>query len=308
MNANDTRETLGDAKTPKYDFLADKFKSGTQAYTDAANAWKALTEIPGAMDLIKGDPKALAWSQKNPVAALANYQKAIGGGTGVGDGTSPRSKIRVDGAISMPGFRSADSLGLRMGSGEDLMSLGKLFDDAVANVGKSADKIASVNDAFMRGELAGDVTAEIRRNSAEKALSSGSAVDAQMSRNLRARDLGLASTQLQQQGIQNQGAIAELHRTVAGLAESRREFVESYNANVAQFLDNVRKTDLTGIALEQERLQFNSRQNLGLIQLIASSYEARGRIQASLASADIDTSGVSEDFDNLIEQMDKLLG
>jgi uncharacterized protein YoxC len=206
-----------------------------------------------------------------------------------------------------PEFRTPESVGLKMTSNEDLMNLGKTFDTAVANVAKSAERIASVNDAFMRGELAGDVTAEIRRNSAEKALSSGSAVDAQMARNLRARDLGLASTQLQQQGIQNQGAVAEIQRAVAGLAESRREFAESLNANTAQFLDNVRKTDLTGVALEQERQQFNAKSNLGLIQLIASSYEARARIQATLATADIDAGGVSEDFDTLIEQMDKLL-
>jgi hypothetical protein len=59
--------------------------------------------------------------------------------------------------------------------------------------------------------------------------------------------------------------------------------------------------------MEQSRQMFNAQQNLTLISYIAQAYEARGRIQASLAAANIDPSGVSRDFTQLIAQMDSLL-
>jgi hypothetical protein len=305
-NINDYKKTVKTLKKPNWDYSADKYKSGMQADKDNAAALQQINEIPGATDFLKNNPDMAVEVLKNPADALASYEKAIGEGGASGVG-SPSAQITVDTPVTVPEFRDPTDLGLAMPSANSLDSMNKLFDDSIAEINANAEMIAKTNEAYMRGELPADVVAEIRRNTAEGALKGGQGSDSQAAMNLTARDLGTSSLALQQQGITNAAAVADIYKTVASLSESKRQFDETFALNVNQFLDNARKTDLTAVALEQERLATNAKNNLALVGYIGEMATARADISYKFAAADLDPSGATAGLDQIIAQMDALL-
>lgn len=306
LDVNKSRSKIKTLSKANYDFQADVFKSGLPAYKDTAEAVKQITEIPGATDFLQDNPDVAVQVLKDPAAALDAYTKAQGGTSGAASG-APQAQITVDDPVVTPEFKDPKAFGLDLPDPETYSEMDTLFTDALKNVNSLADSVVKANEAYLKGELPGDVVAEIRRNTAETALKSGAGGDSQAAANLTARDLGTTSVQLQQQGIANTQVAAELYKVTASLAESRREFDKTYALNVNTFLDSVRKTDLTGVALEQDRLMFNAKQNLAIVGYIGELATARADIAYKMAAADIDPSGATAGFDQIIAQLDMLL-
>lgn len=329
LNLNKSRSSRRASASSRWDFRADRSQGGQQNFRDSATqdqqdlvrdvygaggaGWARNNR--GAAARALQDPAAARerWSRyRTPNGAVAEGSEGVGGAGGAGylggDGGDPEAQLTVDEPIGIPDFRDPATLGLTMASPESLKGYSELFDSSVARIGEIADRLTAVNESYLKGELAGDVVAEIRRNAAEKAVSSGMGADSQAARNLRARDLGTTSLAVQQQGFQQATNIAAVRQTMAQLAESRRQFDVQSNLNTQQYMDTIRRTDLTAVAMEQERLQFNARQNLSLVALIADLASARGQVQASLSANGIDSEGAAAGFTQIIGQIDRLLG
>ena len=127
-------------------------------------------------------------------------------------------------------------------------------------IGKSKTAIESM----LKGEIPQDVQDQIERTAAEKSLSQGIGLG-QKSRNLVARDLGLASIDIVSQGIQGAQAIGSLEQGAQIAQEelntNRQQFNEQsnmalmeFNSGLAQWEDNFANTmagtDLTNTQIE----------------------------------------------------------
>jgi len=326
MNFNSVRSRASSRRSASWDFRADVNQSGGQNFRDAATQdQESLARdvaAAGGGSFARSNRTAAARALQDPAGARARWARYTtpvagaasggdGGGSGgesSGSGGDPNAQPYVTNPVPDAAYRSADEFGLFPASKDSLAALDERFSSALDSINGMADRLVQVNEAYLNGELQGDVVAEIRRNAAERAVQGGAGADSQAARNLRARDLGVSSLQLQTQGIQQAGNIASMRQTVAQLAESKRQFDSNFALNTAQFLDQVRGRDLSVIAMEQERLQFNARQNLAIVGFISELATARAQVSATLAANGVDSAGTAAGFTQIISQLDKLLG
>ena len=90
-------------------------------------------------------------------------------------------------------------------------------DEAIGGLDDMIGGLREKNKDWLAGKISGDAADQLRAQSALSARSGGAGAGSQMARNLQAKDFGLTSMQIQQQGMQQEGAIAGLQQGLAGM-------------------------------------------------------------------------------------------
>jgi hypothetical protein len=205
----------------------------------------------------------------------------------------------------------------------------KKADDAIAGLGDMIGGLREKNKDWLAGKISGDTADQLRAQSALSARSGGAGAGSQMARNLQARDFGLTSMQIQQQGMQQEGALAGLQQGFAGMREQRMQFMaqmreeqERYRSAFAmdkaktgeasrQFganlQDQMYRTQLAQKELLLKQEAFNAEQNFRLVELITNATTTMTGQQVAAAQNDIVDSGITSSFDKLQSQLQALL-
>lgn len=204
-------------------------------------------------------------------------------------------------AYTMVDPNDPSKLGLPMTDPADYAALKQSYDAARAKLGTSIDQMSEANQPFLKGEIPVDVMAQIRRVTSEASIGQG--LFGSGSRALTAQDIGLTSMDIKSKGLAQQDAITQRQAGLAALDMQRQDMLKTYDLNVVRFQDQVRNTNLSGLKLEQARLQFNASQNLGLMQLASQLLIAREQLGFQYANVDIDSTGMQESMDNLMKQV-----
>jgi hypothetical protein len=191
--------------------------------------------------------------------------------------------------------------GVPLTSEEDYKKVNELYDKSVSGLVSSADMMGVANKPFLEGKIPDSVAAQVRQIASEKASSQG--VFGNAARSLSARDLGLTSTDLISKGITQQAQISSLRESAAKLSETQREFNKQYDLNVNAFRDQVRQTNLRGLALEEERREFNGKQNLTILGYMVDLVKSQMEVGFNYALNDIDSSGSMDTFDSWLSEL-----
>lgn len=154
--------------------------------------------------------------------ALAAGVLAGAGGAFLGGNAASATKKKLNDIANMPGVNIGsaynDALGadmLALPQAQDLTGRENTFNNAQQQAAleaaipgyKDIQGARSANTlALLHGDIPDDVLGQIQRGDTAKALSGGFG-NSQAGRNLTARDLGLTSLQLQQQGFNNAGSL-----------------------------------------------------------------------------------------------------
>lgn len=199
-------------------------------------------------------------------------------------------------------------------------------------------KLREVNESYLRGEISGDVAAQLRRGSAEAALAGGLGTESAAARSLQARDFGMTSMQIQQQGMQQQTQIAELQSNLSSMLEQRSQFNQSIeldkkrleeqsrqfssqygldvaNVNLSYATASEQSRQFAGtFALDAMRTQiarsdlllkqdmFNKEQNIRMIEFITNMADRQATLQVTAAMGDkkFDMGPVNKIYDDLM--------
>lgn len=200
---------------------------------------------------------------------------------------------------------SLKDFGLSQFGETDYSKVNEMYDKMVGSLGTSAEEMNKANEALLQGKIPDDVVAQVRQVASEK--SSGQGLFGQAGRALSARDLGLQSLQIKQQGIENQAKVSAVQEAAANLSETRRQFMKNYDANLASFQQSVRESNLKGIALEQDRLQFNAKQNMLVLTSLLDLAKSQQDLVYRYMASDMSPTSVSASFDNWIAELRKQL-
>ena len=175
------------------------------------------------------------------------------------------------------------------------------FNDLMAQMSKVAG-------SQLKGEIPADVEAQVRMRAAEKGLFYGLGSGSPANRALTARDLGLTSLQIQQQGQQAGQALA-------GLSESRRQFNIQAEQAYKSYLEDVRRGDLSATELAERSRQFNSQQRLAAIELSANVLDSYMKIAYSYSAIGKPTAGqrasagmTSDSFESMLQSIRSIGG
>lgn len=203
-------------------------------------------------------------------------------------------------------------------------------DESLDEMSKMVAGLREKNADWLAGRVSGDTADQLRAQSGLSARAGGTATGSQAARNLQARDFGLTSMQIQQQGIQQEGAITQLQQGVASMRENRTQFMANLREQQSQFKtqleqskaqlteqsrqfganlsDQMYRTQLAHKELMLKQEAFNADQNMKLVDLIATSTLTMMGQQMQAASGDIDYSGNLATFNNLQAQLQRLIG
>lgn len=241
--------------------------------------------------------------EQYPKAASA-LQKAITAKGGAGD--SPTAETVIQDPISTLPYRDPADLGLPNLT-ENLQSSMSATDNVLNSLDEAITAMDKANSARLQGQIPDDVVQQVRMASAESASSRGLGVDSPAARNLVARDLGLTSLDIQQQGLATQAQVGQLRQNQADLNRLREGFFAQHQLSVQTAREEARRTDLNREELELRRKITNVESNLNLIKMIGDLTIQRADVQYRMAASDIDSSNVAADYNNLIGQLDRLL-
>jgi hypothetical protein len=179
---------------------------------------------------------------------------------------------------------------------------------------EDAEQIRLMSESYMQGEVPADVQSQIRRMTSEQGMASGIG-RGQSGQALTTRDLGLTSLQMQETGVAMRTQAAGLTQAAAGvqdllskMTEARYQFDKSYQLESSKLMEDIRRTDVDVMKVEQSRKQFNAEQNLQLVAMTTDLAMSRAQIQASLAANDIDDTAIRESYDSMLMSLDELIG
>lgn len=158
-----------------------------------------------------------------------------------------------------------------------------MLESFMPNWDKERDIASNANISMMKGEIPADVRAQISRNSALRNLQSGQSYNPKSARKMTARDLGITSLDLIQQG-QNQSK--SWMQTLASLMPEQTSAFD-----MMQFSGLSTKDALTA-ALENARGQLQA-------DTTTAVENSRGKFQADMANADYSFRGASAIADSL---------
>lgn len=114
-----------------------------------------------------------------------------------------------------------------------------------------------VTSQMLQGEIPEDVQAQVEQISAERAIQGGFGFgDSQAARNLVARDLGLTSLDITNQGIQHAGTLAETGLKFAGLREEMRRTDNEFMAQLKDLQVKQDSLDMASYNLMSENMRF----------------------------------------------------
>jgi hypothetical protein len=226
--------------------------------------------------------------------------------SGIGSSGGSSSSSSTSGGNAIPenlrniltdeyGQRRDDKFGLTSQSGETgsgLIDLNKMFDEMAVDV-------AAIAKQQMSGAIPEDVQKQLRIMRAEKSLAGGLGAGSQAAKNVEARDLGLTSLDMVERGVQKAQSVAQL-------VEAKREFNKSYDLNVEKFMQDVRRTDLSALQLQESGRQFNERQRLMASELAAkvlTSYHEMSQTYISPDTAQSAYSSLRQDMSGLVRDL-----
>lgn len=249
------------------------------------------------------------------------YGVGVGGGGGGGTGTpsktspvslnpvgSPQANVVIQPLEPPKRLDPTADLGLDSAlNKEALAALDTTTIDALSGMKESASKLGGLADSYLKGEIPADVQAQVRRITSEKGLASGLG-RGQAGQALTARDLGLTSLDIVNQGIQTTNAANATRESMARIAESRRSFDKEYALRATELSDVLRRTDLSASQLELSRRQFNATSNQQLVAMLSDLASERARMQVSLAQSDIEDTNVIGGVQQVMDQLQSLLG
>lgn len=227
-------------------------------------------------------PEDRAITSSSPARALTSLTPPVAG-----------SSVNVP--TNEYGAHKTDYMGLTPYSGETgsgLVDLNKMFDELTVSVGKIAQE-------QMTGAIPEDVQKQLRIMRAESNLQAGLGSKSQASRNAVARDLGLTSLDIQERGVQKAQATAQL-------AESKRQFNKGYELNMAQFMQDVRRTDLSAAELSESSRQFNTRTKLMAAELAAATTSAYHQASWTFVSPDTADTAFSAWQQDMAQALEKI--
>ena len=200
---------------------------------------------------------------------------------------------------------------------------------ADASLGVAEDLVSQLrqaNESWLQGEISGDVADQVRSQAALSARAGGIGTASQAARNLQAKDLGLTSMQIQQQGISQGGAINQLQQGIAGLRENRMKFLEEQHQFSSEYrraaaaaeeqsrqfgaslVDQMYRSQLAHRELMLKQEAFNAEQNMAIVELIANATIAMTgqQVQAAVGGVE-DDSGITATFNSLQSQLQRLI-
>lgn len=200
----------------------------------------------------------------------------------------------------------------------DTESLESAADQQMSSLGSMIQQMQTVNQDRLEGKISGDVADMVRMGSAEAALKGGVGADSPAARNLQARDFGMTSMGVQEQGLTTAGQITQLQQGLTSLAQSRHQFAEDMRMKQQTFLENSRQFGAnnqqdsfrTQIAFRDLLLRqdmFNREQNLKTVEILSNLVTAQANMQIQAASADIKDDAVTEAFNSMITNIANLL-
>lgn len=291
--------------------FGDQAKNGldgelAQSIRSDPESWASLAKIPGISDTLKDSPELLPQIIDDPKLALDTFnQQATAPGTsdssGFTQGTSTLDQLnkyvlRDDTANTQPTVAV-----------DKILSAENVFDSQVSALEKSAMQLEDSAQSLLKGEIPADVAAQIRQQSSEASLRFGLGTD-QAAAAVTARDLGLTSLQVQQEGVSRMTQAAAMRESSAKLAQSRSEFGRQYNLALDDFQTKVRTLNLQGLALEQDRQQFNAKQNMTILSFMVDLLGKQQELGYRYASSDMDATNMMGAFDSMMTQFEGLLG
>lgn len=121
--------------------------------------------------------------------------------------------------------------------------------------------MSGVVESQLRGEIPDDVRAKVERDAAARGLLYGLGAGSPADRALTARDLGLTSLDIQQKGMAGGEMLTKL-------AESRRMYNKTYQLQTQQFLEDVRRGDLSAAQIAEQSRQFNVAQQAAAAEML----------------------------------------
>ena len=162
-------------------------------------------------------------------------------------------------------------------------------------MGASIETMNSANESMLKGEIPADVSAAVRRAASENSIMRG--IGGQAGRALSARDLGVTSSAIQQQGMQNQEKIAGLQQTLATTTNSIREAGLARNKDLQALENDSRRLNLDAISQERQRVGTNIQANMQLLGLMRDMVNSQYSLAAQMSLGAGDPSGVISAYD-----------
>lgn len=98
------------------------------------------------------------------------------------------------------------------------------------------DQASNINQSWMRGEVSADTQSQLARNAALSSVITGQSSGPSAARGVLARDLGLTSTQLQQQGQTNSRSWTELNNSLIPQQVSAFDIMQQSGLSTQQAL------------------------------------------------------------------------
>lgn len=180
---------------------------------------------------------------------------------------------------------------------EDLTAV----NDYVTKAAASLDKMNAANADFMSGKISSDVLAEMKRTAAESSAMQGFGIG-KMGAAKTLRDIGLKSTSMVQQGIQNQATITEGYKGLAGVQEAVREYNSSFAQNAEQLRNAAKATALGGLSTGLEYSQFRATLTNTVNQQIATLATFKEDLLYKY-----NASGMHDDFKDSFDSLNSLI-
>jgi hypothetical protein len=200
-------------------------------------------------DNLKSGQQALAATyQGQGLGSIGNYQigtqNALGGyGVGIQNIASSVFPTELEAAKVALGYNTENldnygAVGSYLSNSDQAQRLGML-NYAMPGYTQGMDRATENSLQQMQGMVPADVQASLARSSAFGALQSGIRGGSGLGRNLAARDLGLTSLQLSQQGTQNFQSLAnnQFNMGVAGLQSTGANVMQNYGVNSGQAMN-----------------------------------------------------------------------
>lgn len=178
-----------------------------------------------------------------------------------------------------------------------------------------ADALA-VNKDFLAGKISPQDLAQLESVSGEKSLAAGLGTGS-ASRNLTARDIGLTTQQLKQQGITNASTIGQMleikRQYNIGTSTSIAEYNKTFSLQQAQLQDQMNQTNLNAQQIKQQDDQFAASLALEYNKLIVSMWQYTTDLTFKYKTTkgeggDVDTSGLTEDSQAVISDLSSMIG
>lgn len=190
---------------------------------------------------------------------------------------------------------------------EAMAALDETTIDALSGLRDSASKLSNLSDTYLKGEIPADVQAQVRRLTSQKGLASGIG-RGQAGEALTARDLGLTSLEITNQGANLATAASALRESMSKISESRRSFDKEYALRSAEMADIYHRTDIDASKVELARRQFNAEVNGKLVSYVADLALNRAKLQIDLARSDIEDTNVIGGIEQVMSQLESLIG